>query len=251
MCAYCHVPKAADQGRCGLDTRHGPTHYGCVNLTARDLAVVQLVGRFSQLASTHVGEILFAARTGTPLDRALTRLVRHGYLRRVGRRSTDSAGSGGYVYELGKLGWAELGKPEGYRRKYGISNHTLKVADIYAEFVRAHRTGEVELIHWELEKPYSDARADLVVYLGRDGKRLDYCLEVDLGTERPHIIRRKLIAYWQAFTAFNDLPYVAFIVPDQYRKYEIERAIRGLPDDQQRLFSVHLFKEAVVELIEP
>ena len=90
-----------------------------------------------------------------------------------------------------------------------------------------------------------------MIYLGRDGKRLDYCLEVDLGTERPHIIRRKLIAYWQAFTASGNLPYVAFIVPDQYRNYEIGRVIRGLPDDQQGLFSVHLFKEAVAELIEP
>ena len=221
-----------------------------MNLTTRDLATVQLVGRFSQLASTHVGEILFADRTGTPLDRALTRLVRHGYLRRVGRRSTDTAGSGGYVYELGKLGWAELGRPEGYRRKYGISNHALKVADIYVEFVRAHRAGHVELIHWEIEKPYGDARADLVIYLGRDGKRLDYCLEVDLGTERPHIIRRKLTTYWLTFTASGDLPYVAFIVPDKYRKYEIERVIRGLPEGQQGLFSVHLFKEAVAELIE-
>lgn len=36
------------------------------------------------------------------------------------------------MYELGKVGWAELGKPEAYRRKYGISNHALKVADIYS-----------------------------------------------------------------------------------------------------------------------
>lgn len=221
-----------------------------MNLAARDLTVVQLVGRFSQLTSTHVGEVLFAEVTDTPLDRALKRLVQHGYLRRLGRRSTDSAGSGGYVYELGRVGWAELGKPEGYRRKYGISNHALKVADIYVEFVRAHRAGDVELIHWELEKPYGDARADLVVYLGRDGKRLDYCLEIDLGTERPHIIRRKLDYYWKAAPSDGNFPYVAFLVPDSYRKYEIERVI-GRLEEGRELFSVHLFESAVAELIEP
>lgn len=250
MCAYYHTFRPSDQGWCGLDTRHGPVQHGYMELAARDLAAVQLVGRFSQLASTHVGEVLFADRTGTPLDRALARLVEHGYLRRVGRRSTDKAGSGGYVYELGKVGWAELGKPEGYRRKYGISNHALKVADVYVEFLRADRAGEVELIHWELEKPYGDARADLVVNLGRNGKRLDYCLEIDLGTERPHIIRRKLDAYWRAFVQNDDLPYVAFIVPDKYRKYEIERVIDRLPEGRE-LFSAHLFKSAVAELIDP
>lgn len=80
-----------------------------MELSPRDLALVQLVARFSQLAAPHLGEVIFGERSCTPLDRALARLVRHNYLRRVGRRSTeDRPGSGGYVYELGKIGWAEL-----------------------------------------------------------------------------------------------------------------------------------------------
>ncbi|MGQ0719503.1 MAG: replication-relaxation family protein, partial [Pseudonocardiales bacterium] len=107
-----------------------------MELSPRDLALVQLVARFSQLAAPHLGEVIFGERSCTPLDRALARLVRHDYLRRVGRRSTDDRpGSGGYVYELGKAGWAAAGKPQRYRRKYGISNHTLKVADVYVELL--------------------------------------------------------------------------------------------------------------------
>ena len=222
-----------------------------MELSSRDLAIVQLVARFSQLASTHVGEIFFADVTFTPQDRALARLVRHGYLRRVGRRSTDQAGSGAYVYELDKLGWAELERSGDYRRKYSLSNHALKVADIFVELMQAHRDGTIQLLHWELEKPFGEARADLVVNLGWQDKRLDYCLEVDLGTERSGIIRRKLDAYWRAFSASNgNFPYVAFLVPDAYRKYEIERVIRGLSEGQE-LFSAHCFESAVAELIAP
>lgn len=69
----------------------------------RDLALVQLVARFSQLAAPHIGEVTLSERSCTPLDRALAHLIRHNYLRRIGRRSTeDRPGSGGCVYELGK-----------------------------------------------------------------------------------------------------------------------------------------------------
>ncbi len=63
-----------------------------MELSPRDLALVQLVARFSQLAAPHVGEVVFGERSCTPLDRALARLVRHSYLRRIGRRSTEDRG---------------------------------------------------------------------------------------------------------------------------------------------------------------
>lgn len=225
-----------------------------MELSPRDLALVHLVARFSQLAAPHIGEVIFGERSCTPLDRALTRLVTHNYLRRIGRRSTeDRPGSGGYIYELGKVGWAEIGKPEVYRRKYGISNHALKVADIYVELLRAHRAGQVELLDtWQIERPVGDARADLYVELGLpENQQLDYCLEIDLGTERAGRLRMKLDAYWRAFTTWHgeNFPYVAFIVPDKYRKFEIERVINRLPEGQE-LFSVHMFKTAVAELLE-
>jgi hypothetical protein len=222
-----------------------------MELSARDLAVVQLVGRFGQLASTHIGAVLFDEVTDTPLDRSLARLVRHNYLRRVGRRSTDKAGSGGFVYELGRVGWAELGRPEGYRRKYGISNHALKVADVFVALLQAERAGQVELIHWQVERPVGEARADLYAELGLPGnKQLDYCLEIDLGTERSGRIRSKLDNYWRAYTSWQgeSFPYVAFLVPDKYRKFEIERVINRLPEGKE-LFSVHLLSSAVSELL--
>jgi len=58
-------------------------------LTARDLAVVQLVGDFGQLSSSHIGCLAFHDRSGTVLDRCLLRLVRRGLLRRAGRMESD------------------------------------------------------------------------------------------------------------------------------------------------------------------
>jgi hypothetical protein len=66
-----------------------------LELTDRDYDVLKLTHVFSQVASTHVTELLFAERSHSVPDKVLGRLVRLGYLSRVGRRATGSKGGAG------------------------------------------------------------------------------------------------------------------------------------------------------------
>jgi hypothetical protein len=61
-----------------------------VELTTRDYEVLKLTQVFSQVASTHISELLFADVSHSVLDRVLGRLVRLSYLSRVGRRATSA-----------------------------------------------------------------------------------------------------------------------------------------------------------------
>jgi hypothetical protein len=76
-----------------------------LQLTTRDLEIVRLVEQFSQLSSAHMSELFFADRSHSVPDRVLCRLVRLGYLARVGRRNSgDQGGASAYVYQLGRYG---------------------------------------------------------------------------------------------------------------------------------------------------
>lgn len=68
-----------------------------MELGERDLAVLKLTRTFSQVASTHVSELLFGDRSHSVPDKALGRLVRLGYLSGVGKTGHGQQGRGGGV----------------------------------------------------------------------------------------------------------------------------------------------------------
>src|SRR6266568_837097 len=189
-------------------------------LTARDLAVVQLVGDFGQLSSSHIGCLAFHDRSGTVLDRCLLRLVRRGLLRRAGRMESDlvKGGAGAFVYELGAKGWALLGR-SGRWRMHGVNKHTLDVAACYVALVDAE-----------------------VVLDVAGGSRLHSYIEVDRDSQRPNVIHSKLSTYLEAWYACAgaQFPRVLFVVPDEPRKRQVENAVCSLPEHDQALFSVRL-----------
>lgn len=76
-----------------------------MELTQRDFDVLTLTHTSSQVASTHLSELLFPDRSHSVPDGVLGRLVRLGYLSRVGRRAGgDKGGAGADVYQLGRAG---------------------------------------------------------------------------------------------------------------------------------------------------
>lgn len=224
-----------------------------MELTPRDLEVLSLIGRFTQLASSHLTELVFADRSHTVPDKALGRLVRSHYLSRVGRRaSSDKGGAGAFVYQLGRFGRALL-EYEG-RASSTVNNHALMVADTYLELRRAENAGVFALKDWDVERPVPPAvRADLFVTLDfpQQSRSGSYFLEIDMGTEAPKRIREKLAGYWRAVeTSTEDwFPYVVFVVRQQARKAEIERTIRRLPEERREMVRVCVFGELIPELM--
>lgn len=224
-----------------------------VELTHRDYDVLKLTRTFGQLASTHLTELLFADRSHSVPDKVLGRLVRLGYLSRVGRRATgDKGGAGAFVYQLGRAGRLLL-DVEG-RPSPNVSNHALMIADTYLDLRRAEKAGVLTVKRWDVELPVPPVvRADLFVSLDFPGQQRSssYFLEIDLGTEAPVRIREKVAGYWRAVQVSDAefFPYVVFVVCQQVRKNEIGRILRTLPEEQQEMVWVVLIGELIPQLM--
>lgn len=109
-------------------------------LSPRDAMVVRQVGKLRQMSSGQLRATLFHEVTQTPLDRALSRLVRDRYLAPVGRRaSSTKGGAGAAVYQLGLRGWAMLEKPGRYWPYRSVNEHSLRTADAYVDLLAAER----------------------------------------------------------------------------------------------------------------
>lgn len=219
-------------------------------LSARDRAVVELVGRFRQLTGGQVADVLFADQASkTPLNRTLKRLVDRRYLARLTRPvGGDGGGSAQYVYQLGRAGWRLLGRSGEYWPFRAVNLHALAVADCFITFTQADREGDCVLLAFEPE-PTCHVTAggvqltpDASVEVGyRDqGIKLSCWLEVDRGTEHRETIKEKCVRYWRAYQQWESdvFPSVLFVVPDEQRARVIRQVIAGGPDDAQALFQV-------------
>ncbi|SCE18158.1 replication-relaxation family protein [Streptomyces sp. DvalAA-19] len=225
-----------------------------MELSERDLAVLKLTRTFSQVASTHLTELLFEDRSHSVPDKVLGRLVRLGYLSRVGRRATGSKGGAGtYVYQLGRAGRLLL-EVDG-RLSPNVNNHALMMADTYLELRRAEKAGLLAVTDWEVERRVPPSvRADLYVSLDfpSQGRSSSFFLEVDLSTEQPARIREKVAGYWRAveMSTADYFPYVVFVVKDLVRRSELARLFRQLPAEQQEMVRVCVWGKLVSTLSE-
>jgi Replication-relaxation len=225
-----------------------------VELAQRDYDILTLTRTFTQLASTHLSELLFADRSHSVPDKVLGRLVRLSYLARVGRRASgDEGGAGAFVYQLGRAGRLLL-DVEG-RPSPTVSNHALMIADTYLELRRAEKLGVLAVKRWDVELPVPPAvRADLYAVLDfpQQQRSSRYFLEIDLGTEAPVRIREKVAGYWAAAQTTDEeyFPYVVFVVRQEGRKTELLRLFRKLPEEQQDMVRVVPLGELVPMLMQ-
>jgi hypothetical protein len=218
--------------------------------SARDRAVVELVGRFRQLTAGQLAAALFAEQTSkTPLDRTLKRLIERRYLARLTRPvGGDGGGSAQYVYQLGRAGWRLLGKPGEYWPFRAVNLHALAVADCFVALTHADRAGDCALLDFEPEPAChvtvgaTQLTPDACAEVGyRDqGVKLSCWLEVDRGTEHRETIREKCVRCWRAYQQWEGevFPSVMFVVPDEQRAAVIRQVIAGGPEDAQALFHV-------------
>lgn len=226
----------------------------CMLLLDRDRQIVMSIGRFRQLAAAHIQALHFSElKSSEMLYRALRRLVERKYLARIERRMVGGtgAGSGQYVYQLGREGW----KLYGHERKYwpfrAVDYHTLGIADAYIELLQREQSGTIEILGYQTEPESwraiggADLRPDLFVDIGlpHKGERVKLWLEIDMGTERQTKIKEKLASYWHAYKNSTQeelptFPRVVFLAPDDMRARELRYIIEHGPKDAQKLFLV-------------
>jgi hypothetical protein len=224
-------------------------------LAARDRQIVTLVDRFGQLSSAHICSLVFSSNaSSTPCDRALKRLVNEKMLARVERARLVGGvrgGSGSYVYQLGRAGWAVVGREGRYYGSSVVNYHSLAIADTYVALRTAEHDGWLQVLDYGTEPDCwavvggQELKPDLYAELAlmSSGIKLAAWLEVDLGTERQRQIKDKLQRYWNAYQRADEselpvFPLVLFLVPDEARRREVEAVVDRGPEEGQALFRV-------------
>jgi hypothetical protein len=211
-------------------------------LTERDLAIVETIGRFKLLTGGQLERLYFADCSDRSRARnrqaVLKRLVDHQVLARVGERARGGSGGGSkdYVYTLDIAGQHVAGLTSSRPRRPYVwyepnVGHYLAVAELYVELVEAGRAGELTLLTFETE-PYCwrafegrTLKPDAFVQVGleREGRRRkgSFFIEVDRADQWGTKISTKFPQY----IAFREherrsgrvFPLVLFLAPTQRR----------------------------------
>lgn len=239
-CSY-PVKRRLTSGNVVLGVRTHPVYTEPMLVNHRDLAIIQLVARFTMLPSGSIRKIIFPNNSSnTSSDEALKRLVARKYLARVERRliGGNGAGSGQYVYKLGTLGRKMM--PSSGTARLSDVHHTMAIVDTYTELFDLERQGKIQIIGYATEPDSwcvvggSELRPDLLVEVGvydddpsHKGVRKKFFIEVDLGTERQVQLRDKLKKYsdaWKSATVdeIATFPAVLFLVPSDERMKELK-----------------------------
>lgn len=226
-----------------------------MQMLSRDLQVLRAVGRFGQLSSLHIKAILFHDVSATPWKRALLRLSSDDLLRRIERRIPGGRGGGSaqYVYQLGSVGWSVIHGSR-YRPARAVSYHSLAVADVFCTLLALSRDGTIRLVHDQIE---GEARhdiegevfqPDLLITYDHLGKRVrrTLAIEVDMGTQKPNVIRAKITTYLRAKQLdrgrqFPVYPDVLFVTMDERRASDLRTIIKQY--NGAEIFSVITFEE--------
>lgn len=226
----------------------------------RDRQIVLSIARFGQLSSGHIAALHFSdLASGTPIWRAMTRLVDRGYVKRIERRLVGGtgAGSGQFVFQLGRAGHAFSQRQGKYWPFRTVDYHTLAIADAHLELVRAERAGRIRLDSFETEPNThliigeADLRPDYYAEVADLIRRRNvlWWIEIDMGTERRKAIMDKLARYSYAreHATAKDLPggfpLILFIAPDDARARELRSWVALGRQEYRELFVVSTMPE--------
>jgi protein involved in plasmid replication-relaxation len=201
--------------------------------------------------------------------RALARLARWRVLeplpRRIGGRR---AGSGAIVFRVGVAGVKLLAQRGLQPRRLDAPGssyvaHTLACTELVVELHEANRAGDLECIEVQSEPTCWRGflgpgaarlvlKPDLFARIGAGRASEDrWFIEVDLATEASGTIltkARRYIAHYRSGSEQAEhgvYPRVLWAAPDARRAEQIEDALRRLPAEGARLFTVCLLAEAV------
>lgn len=238
-------------------TRAATTHVyaSSMQIAARDLAIIRLVGRFNQLTAGQIAAIVFYENSSkTASTRVLARLTKDRYIARINRRlpGGSKGGSPQYVYQIGPEGWRLFSRSR-WSPSSAVNFHSLAIGDAYVQALQVERQGlgAISSVTTEPEShtviANQDLRPDLHIDFDVPALRASISLyiEVDLATERQKQLKEKMERYYQAWKHTEDstFPLIVFLAPDDYRRQEIRRIVNSGGEDWAALFHVELQEE--------
>lgn len=222
-----------------------------MTLQERDSQILRLVARFKQCSSKQINTLLFSTSgSATSQKRALDRLLARGYLARIEHRLVGGSkgGSGQYVYQLGRLGWAQFAVTP-YTPRRTVDYHALAIVDAFISLIQLERTRSVNIIGVSAEPDCwltfdgIELRPDLLCELERSGRQRRLWLEVDLGTESQRQVLGKLDAVIKAFgnadgREWPEWPLTIWVAIDEARATELKWLVGRMAEGQRAFFVV-------------
>lgn len=249
------------------------------SLTARERAILGVLGTAHVLATAQVARLVFADEgqsTALRLARRhLQRLRKFGLVRRFADRARErQAGAPGHVHALTAAGLRLSGgahalgarQRKTWRPSYKFLTHRLAISELYVQLVEQQRAGGPTLREYKAEpdcwRSYIGPagqrlglQPDALVRLGVGRTELSHFCEIDLDTEnRPATIAGKCRAYryyelsGEEQRRYGVFPGVLFVVPSEERARAISAVIRRQPPDAQELFAVATEEQALAAL---
>lgn len=237
-------------------------------LTSRDALIVVLVAEHRLVSAAQIRRLVFPVSDfATPetaarsCRRVLKRLVRDRLLHRLERRVGGvRAGSDGFVYALGPVGW-QLVDAEGRSRPRRLEptlpfvDHHLAISELVVELRLADRRGDVQLLSLQGEprcwRPLPGQRAvagllrpDLQVALRRGHIELSWFVEVDRGTAHLPTLLRKCAMYETYYRSGVEqatrgvFPRVLWVTPSSRRETRLRQAVERSRSLTKPLFQV-------------
>jgi len=249
-------------------------------LTARELDTLKSVDRFRYLSASQIEALHFtghaSGETGARIRRrVLERLTSAGMLVRLDRPIGGvRAGSGGFVYRLGPLGYRivrDHASMSGRSKEPSATflDHTLAVAQLAIDVMRAGSVdgSGVEVLKVEAEPDCwrsfqkglggrETLKPDLLLALGQGEYEDRWFCEIDRGTESTTAVARKCqtyLAYWRTGIEqqrHDVFPRVLWIVPNERRRTLLATTLRKTRDlNASELFMVTTVADALQTLI--
>lgn len=229
-------------------------------LSVRDLAILRQVGELRLMSARQIQALHFpetehdnAAAALRARQRVVARLVRDGLLIALERRIGGvRAGSAGLVLALGSHGQRVLCLDGPRRRAHepGLRfvDHTLAIAQLVVDVQVAARYGRLDLLACQAEpscwREFAGIggqrvlRPDAFLKLGVEAYELRWFIEVDRASESLPVVLRKCRLYGDYYQTGVEqarsgvFPRVCWVVPDERRAEQVQRAIardRQLP----------------------
>lgn len=179
-------------------------------------------------------------------------------------------GSATLIYAVGVAGMKLLARRGLRLRRLGAPgerhiNHTLACTGVMVDLYAADARGDLDLIEVQQEPACHRAflgpwgarlwvRPDLFARIGVGALEDRWFLECDLGTEHAGTLLSKANRYLAHYRSGSEqqeagiYPRVAWSVPDARRAEQIEKVVRRLPGEAQKMFVVCLQNEMVALL---
>lgn len=208
---------------------------------------------------------------GRAARRALSRLTDWRVLDRLPRVIGGvRAGSEGFCYQVGPIGWRLLASMGFESKRFGAPGdryvaHTLDIAEAVVELREASNVGDLDVIEMQTEpacwRPFVGAagarvvcKPDLFVRIGVGALEDRWLIEIDRATESQATIARKCRRYVEHYRSATEqrtygvYPRVLWAVPHARRADQLDRAIHSLPHEAHPLFAVCLRSELISRL---